>query len=423
MENREKWVPAMHGLVRDTPWPSPDIPGWVGLYPFKAWCLQTLPTIFDESMSYYELLCKLLHYIEGCLQDVQLLGEEFVKLKQFVENYFDSLDIQQEVNNKLDQMATDGKLNNIFRQFLLPYWGMTSWGNCLCVCLGGDFVVNSKRADNVTLDYATCESIGFFKNQRNYSLAKAGSHLMGSGENTFYAIFKKWATNLGVLPYTLGYRNVFVWLEDSDMSYSISQIQTQLHEISTDSSGAWLNFWLMPRPLSNVNETRTNSAVYYALQNIKGSGFRPVNIRVTTPNEFPQGNYYTSDGYLTPNGIYAYVTKIYNEFNVMCYKPEFSYTRLNLTSKSYIDMQYVEATYNTILVKFKCSIYVTDKSIYTQEIPKYLDDFFLFIHSSSAGGGITILNNSGTVTIDTNNITTNMNESVIYPVSVYGYNP
>lgn len=38
------------------------------------------------------------------------LDEAFQNLKSFVENYFENLDVQQEINNKLDQMVSDGTL-------------------------------------------------------------------------------------------------------------------------------------------------------------------------------------------------------------------------------------------------------------------------------------------------------------------------
>ena len=37
----------------------------------------------------------------------------FVALKDFVDTYFENLDVQEEINNKLDQMAEDGILQNV----------------------------------------------------------------------------------------------------------------------------------------------------------------------------------------------------------------------------------------------------------------------------------------------------------------------
>ena len=80
------------------------------LKPFEFWCQKVLPLEYDNSLSYYELLCKVIDYLNKTITDVTYLHDEFVKLKNFVDNYFKNLDVQEEVNKKLDEMAADGTL-------------------------------------------------------------------------------------------------------------------------------------------------------------------------------------------------------------------------------------------------------------------------------------------------------------------------
>lgn len=116
------------------------VSGWIDLKPFKAWCLQILPTIFDESMSYYELLCKVVQLLNDTMADVDLLhdsyneftdnitGEwntyktqltqEWENLKNYVDNYFDSLDVQEEINQKLDEMVRNGTLSQLINPLI-----------------------------------------------------------------------------------------------------------------------------------------------------------------------------------------------------------------------------------------------------------------------------------------------------------------
>lgn len=83
-----------------------------------------LPTSFTESMSYYELLAWLCNYIEKTVipavnnnaEAVKELQDALVELKAYVDNYFDNLDVQDEIDHKLDEMATDGTLANIINQ-------------------------------------------------------------------------------------------------------------------------------------------------------------------------------------------------------------------------------------------------------------------------------------------------------------------
>lgn len=104
---------------------NPGWPGWVNLAPFRAWCAQTLPTVFDESMSYYELLCKLIEILNNTLNDVNIIAEHqveveklFKELKAYVDSYFTNLDVQQEINNKLDSLVENGTLSNIVGQII-----------------------------------------------------------------------------------------------------------------------------------------------------------------------------------------------------------------------------------------------------------------------------------------------------------------
>lgn len=46
------------------------------------------------------------------------LEEAFKLLKEYVENYFDNLDVQEEINNKLDEMYESGELESLFDEYI-----------------------------------------------------------------------------------------------------------------------------------------------------------------------------------------------------------------------------------------------------------------------------------------------------------------
>lgn len=84
---------------------------------FTRYIAKTIPLAFDESMSYYECLCALLKYLnETIVPDINNVNTGLSELYSYVEHYFDNLDIQEEVNNKLDAMVEDGTLANIINQ-------------------------------------------------------------------------------------------------------------------------------------------------------------------------------------------------------------------------------------------------------------------------------------------------------------------
>lgn len=96
--------------------------------PFVRYCSAIIPTMFDDSLSYYEALCALNNFLQTNVIDTinnnATVTEEYIRLtnelKEFVENYFDNLDVQEEINNKLDEMAEDGSLIALVKQYIDP---------------------------------------------------------------------------------------------------------------------------------------------------------------------------------------------------------------------------------------------------------------------------------------------------------------
>ena len=98
--------------------------------PFKhlIMTIGELPTSFVDSMTYYELLAWLCNYVENTVipavnnnaEALEELQDKFVELKDYVDNYFDNLDVQDEINQKLDEMAEDGTLTNLIKAYIDP---------------------------------------------------------------------------------------------------------------------------------------------------------------------------------------------------------------------------------------------------------------------------------------------------------------
>lgn len=96
------------------------------LNPFAHFCctIGNLPTSYVASLSYEEQLWWLCDYLEKTVipavnnnaEAVLELQNLYAELKSYVDNYFNNLDVQQEINNKLDTMAQDGTLEKIINQ-------------------------------------------------------------------------------------------------------------------------------------------------------------------------------------------------------------------------------------------------------------------------------------------------------------------
>lgn len=90
---------------------------------FRNWVLQNFPFLEDDfdALTDYELFCKMVEYMKKSLdkiKDYQTELNEFRTELDSYKNYFDNLDVQEEINNKLDEMAESGQLTDIIAQYL-----------------------------------------------------------------------------------------------------------------------------------------------------------------------------------------------------------------------------------------------------------------------------------------------------------------
>lgn len=106
---------------------TPTLGEYKVLRPFRYWCQKVLPAVYDDSLSYYELLCKVVNYLNITMEDVETLKGDvdnlhkaYANLQNYVNNYFSTLDVQEEINNKLDNMASDGTLTNLIKKYVDP---------------------------------------------------------------------------------------------------------------------------------------------------------------------------------------------------------------------------------------------------------------------------------------------------------------
>lgn len=148
----------------DRPRKMPNVP------PFVKFVCANVPMVFDDSLSYYEALCALWKYVQSMTDVINnnaTLEEEYIikfdELKEFVDNYFDNLDVQEEINNKLDGMVEDGTLQELINNFLQPNvtWTfntvaeMKSFGNFVSGCFAKTLGFNSVDDGGAACYYIT----------------------------------------------------------------------------------------------------------------------------------------------------------------------------------------------------------------------------------------------------------------------------
>lgn len=62
---------------------------------FEFWCYKVLPLVYDDSLSYYEVLCKIVKYINNIIEDEKKLGNRMDELENElneVQKWIDNFD-------------------------------------------------------------------------------------------------------------------------------------------------------------------------------------------------------------------------------------------------------------------------------------------------------------------------------------------
>ena len=164
------------------------------LTPFKWFVLENFPFIeadFD-ALTEWQLFCKLGKEMNKIINSENTLGTQmenvtnaFIDLQNYVNNYFENLDVQDEINNKLNQMAESGQLQEIISAYL----------NSKAI-FGFDNVEEMKNATNL-IDGSYAKTLGF--------------HNLNDGGSKIYKIIKEQsATNVnGRTKINLGHDDLY----------------------------------------------------------------------------------------------------------------------------------------------------------------------------------------------------------------------
>ena len=67
---------------------------YIGLTEFRYWCFKVLPLVYDDELSYYEVICKCVDYINNLIEndkaisdDVEQLKQEMKQVQEWIDNY------------------------------------------------------------------------------------------------------------------------------------------------------------------------------------------------------------------------------------------------------------------------------------------------------------------------------------------------
>lgn len=151
------------------------------LPPFTKFCctIGNIPSSYLLSLTYEEQLLWFCDYLKNtvipalnnnaeCVKELQKL---YVELHNYVKHYFDNLDVQNEINNKLDEMASDGTLERIINQEI---FGEINSNITLLSKHNVLFIGDSYGEPNNSWIDQVATRMGLVKNQSYFKLAKGG---------------------------------------------------------------------------------------------------------------------------------------------------------------------------------------------------------------------------------------------------------
>ena len=142
--------------------------GVVPMPPFMDWLATNIPAVYDNTMSYYDELTSLIKYLQDSVVPALNADSEAITiLSNFVEHYFDNLDVQEEINNKLDAMAQDGTLSEMVA-LVIGYTEVypESFGAV------GDGETDDTQALQDTIDYAYEHKVNVHLQNKTYIITE-----------------------------------------------------------------------------------------------------------------------------------------------------------------------------------------------------------------------------------------------------------
>lgn len=122
---------------------------------FKFWCFKVLPLVYDDSLSYYEILCKVVDYINRLIEQDKVFGNEIDELKK------ELLDVQKWIDN-FDTSYAEEIIKKLIATMIFVeisdagyfiYYIPETWNDIVFNTTGLDIDINGTEYGRLVLNY------------------------------------------------------------------------------------------------------------------------------------------------------------------------------------------------------------------------------------------------------------------------------
>lgn len=122
---------------------------------FKFWCYKVLPLVYEESLSYYEILCKVVKYINELIEQDKVITNELNKLKEelsVVQKWIDNYD-----TSFAEKIIKDSIATMIFVEIsdsgYIMYYIPETWSDITFNTTGKDINIDDTEYGRLVLSY------------------------------------------------------------------------------------------------------------------------------------------------------------------------------------------------------------------------------------------------------------------------------
>lgn len=122
---------------------------------FRFWCQKVLPLVYDDSLSYYEVLCKVVEYINKLIDDGKMVEdalEEIQKELAIIQDLIDNFDtkvVEEIIKNSLLKMIIVGISDSGYFIYYIP----DSWDDIQFNTTGYDTSIEGVDYGRLVLSY------------------------------------------------------------------------------------------------------------------------------------------------------------------------------------------------------------------------------------------------------------------------------
>lgn len=122
---------------------------------FRFWCQKVLPLVYDDSLSYYEILCKCVSYINDLIEndkiiysEIEMLKSELLKIQKWIDD-FDTSYAEEIIKNYLATMIFVALNDDGYIVYYIP----ENWNDIKFQTTGLDITIPNTEYGRLVLCY------------------------------------------------------------------------------------------------------------------------------------------------------------------------------------------------------------------------------------------------------------------------------